>query len=90
MVCAYWELLVLTDFWVFGPSCAVFVNVFNSSDSAGFVHYKHILRGERWDGERDRVGNSAQTFPLQHLSSRPSGLFLGRLLRKYPLWYFNI
>lgn len=26
---------------VFGPSCAVFVNVFNSSDSAGFVHYKH-------------------------------------------------
>lgn len=51
MVCADWELLVLTYFWVFGPSCAVFVNVSNSSDSAGFVHYKHILRGERWDGE---------------------------------------
>lgn len=38
------------------------VNASDSSDSAGFVHYKHILRGERWDGERDRVGNSTQNF----------------------------
>ena len=50
------------DFWLFGLSCAVFVNVSNSSDSAGFVHYKHILHGERWDGQRDRFGSSTQNF----------------------------